>query len=223
MASTFSGWPAAAFAFYEGLEADNSRSFWLANKSVYDTAVRAPFDDLSSLVEEEFGPLHVFRPNRDVRFAKDKSPYKTQCYGVGEAEGGERFYVGISATRLAVGAGFWMMATDQLARYRAAVDSPESGSALVSIVAEARADGLEIEMQGLKTAPRGWPRDHPRIELLRARSLAALRFFPPSPWISTPAALGHITEVWRSAAPMNHWLATHIGPSTLPPEESGRR
>jgi uncharacterized protein (TIGR02453 family) len=223
MSSTFSGWPAAAFSFYEGLEADNSRAYWLANKSVYDTAVRAPFDGLSALVEGEFGPLHVFRPNRDVRFAKDKSPYKTQCYGVGEADGGEHFYVGISATRLSAGAGFWMMATDQLARYRSAVDAEVSGSALVAIVASARADGLEVEMQGLKTAPRGWPRDHPRIELLRARSLAALRFFLPAPWISTSSAADRITDVWRSAAPMNHWLATHVGPSTLPPDEVGRR
>src|SRR5262245_27923437 len=67
----FSGWPKTAFTFYEGLEADNSRAYWHANKATYDNDVKAPFAELSAQVEKEFGPLRVFRPNRDTRFAKD--------------------------------------------------------------------------------------------------------------------------------------------------------
>ena len=73
----FNGWPAEALEFYEGLEADNSKAYWTANKAVYETAVRQPLDALSATIADEFGELVVFRPYRDVRFAKDKSPYKT--------------------------------------------------------------------------------------------------------------------------------------------------
>ena len=72
----------AAFAFYEGLRADNSKTYWTANKSVYERAVREPMrallDDLAPVFDAE--PA-LFRPYRDVRFSKDKSPYKTHQGG----------------------------------------------------------------------------------------------------------------------------------------------
>ena len=74
---SFRGWPAEAITFYEGLEADNSKTYWTANKDVYESAVVAPFRALSDEVAEMFGLLRLFRPYRDVRFSKDKSPYKT--------------------------------------------------------------------------------------------------------------------------------------------------
>ena len=215
----FRGWSDAALAFYGQLEADNSRSFWAAHKAVYETEVRAPFEALSHLVADEFGPLKVFRPHRDVRFSQDKTPYKTRCYAVTEGEGGESYYVEISATGLVAASGYWMMARDQLARYRAAVDDDHSGPALDDAVAALRRGRLVIEGQGLKTAPRGYPRDHPRVELLRHKSVAALRSFPPAAWLHTGAAARHITDVWRAAAPMNRWLAEHVGPSTEPPSD----
>ena len=95
----FTGFPAEAVTFYEGLGADNSRAYWQANKDVYSRSVRGPMD---SLVEElaEFGPFHIFRPNRDVRFAKDKTPYKDHVAAYGEGEGGTGYYVHFSATGL---------------------------------------------------------------------------------------------------------------------------
>jgi uncharacterized protein (TIGR02453 family) len=215
--TTFRGWSAEVFDFYEQLESDNTRSFWTANRQIYDEAVRPPFEALSTLVADEFGPLKVFRPNRDVRFSKDKSPYKTRCYGVGEGEGGESYYVEISAHGLVAGSGYWMMAKDQLARYRAAVDDDATGDELLAAADAIRGAGLRIEDQGLKTAPRGYPRDHPRVELLRAKSLAALRSYEPARWMGTKEAATRITEVWRAAAPMNAWLAANVGPSTEPP------
>src|ERR1051325_11582899 len=73
----FRGWPAEALEFYEGLEADNSRTYWLAHKDVYDKQVQAPMADLLADLAAEFGVGKIFRPNRDVRFSADKSPYKT--------------------------------------------------------------------------------------------------------------------------------------------------
>ena len=98
----FSGWPGAALDFYRELERDNTRAFWLAHRDVYERDVKAPFEALSELVAGEFGPLRMFRPNRDVRFSKDKSPYKTRGYAVTEGDGGEAYYVEISAMGLVV-------------------------------------------------------------------------------------------------------------------------
>jgi uncharacterized protein (TIGR02453 family) len=215
----FTGWPPAALDFYRDLEQDNSRAFWTAHKDVYERDVRAPFEALGELVAEEFGPLKVFRPNRDVRFSKDKSPYKTRCYAVTEGEGGEAYYVEVSTKGLVVASGYWMMANDQLERYRAAVDDDRTGPALERIVTELRSGQLAVESHGLKTAPRGYPRDHPRIELLRHKSMAAVRTFPPAAWLATPAAADRIIGTWRAARPLNEWLGRHVGPSTEPPNE----
>ena len=72
----FDGIPLAALDFYEDLEADNTKSFWTAHKKIYDEAVRAPLEALCAELEKQYGAAKLFRPYRDVRFAKDKTPYK---------------------------------------------------------------------------------------------------------------------------------------------------
>lgn len=216
MATPFRGWSDAALDFYRGLEAHNTRAYWTEHRATYDLEVREPFDLLSDLVADEFGPLNVFRPHRDLRFSKDKSPYKTRCYAVAEGDGGETYYVEISAAGLVAASGYWMMARDQLARYREAVDDEETGPDLEDTIAALREKKFAIEGQGLKTAPRGYARDHPRVELLRFTSVAVLRSFAPAAWLHTRAAAQRITDVWRAAAPINRWLAENVGRSTEP-------
>jgi uncharacterized protein (TIGR02453 family) len=216
----FSGWSPTAIDFYVGLEADNSRSYFLAHKATYDDDVKAPFLALSELVTREFGPLRVFRPNRDVRFAKDKSPYKTAAAAVTEAEGGTHYYVQISAEGLYAGAGYYHFASDQLERYRAAVADGRSGPQLARALIAVQAKGLDTNHpDALKRAPRGYPNDHPRIELLRRKGCHGGKQFAPAKWLSTKAALDRIVQVWRDAKPMNRWLDKHVGPSELAPDE----
>jgi uncharacterized protein (TIGR02453 family) len=217
--TAFRGWSDAALDFYRRLEVDNSRPFFAANKAVFETEVRAPFEALSELVADEFGPLKVFRPQRDIRFSKDKTPYKTRCYAVGEGAGGTHYYVEVSADGLSAGAGYWMMANDQLGRYRAAVDDEVTGDELAAAVAEVRGEKLRIEGHALKTAPRGYPRDHPRIELLRHKSLAAFRSWTPGKWLGTKAAGDRVIGAWRASAPLVAWLDAHVGPTTEPPTD----
>jgi len=215
----FTGFPAEAVTFYEGLGADNSRAYWQANKDVYTRSVRGPMD---SLVEElaEFGPFHIFRPNRDVRFAKDKTPYKDHVAAYGEGEGGTGYYVHFSATGMFAGSGYYHMAADQLERFRTAVDDDVAGSRIDSIVASLTQQGMRATaMNELKTAPRGYPKDHPRIELLRRKGLVVSREWPLAKWMQTKAVVGRVRDVWTTAAPLNEWLDTHVGPSTLPPDE----
>lgn len=216
----FAGWPPEAFAFFRTLEADNTKATWQAHRATYDTAVRGPMDALLAAVADEFGPLHVFRPHRDVRFSKDKTPYKTHIGAVGEGEGGEVVYVHLSADGLMAATGMYAMAPDQLTRHRSAVADDATGTPLVAIVEGLRAQGYEVGAVGaLKTAPRGVPRDHPRIHLMRLKGLTVSRSWPVAPWMHTAKALTRITAAWRDAATLNAWLTRHVGPSELPPED----
>ena len=77
----FKGWSAEAIEFFEALEADNSKTFWHAHKSIYEQEVRRPMEELLDELGKEFGEGKIFRPNRDIRFSADKSPYKTTIAG----------------------------------------------------------------------------------------------------------------------------------------------
>lgn len=210
----FRGWPVEALEFFEALEADNTRSFWEAKRDVYERLVRAPMEALLEELEPEWGEGRIFRPYRDVRFSADKTPYKTQI-GAMIGDG----YVQLNADGLGAGCGMWEMAPDQLERFRAAVADDGMGGRLVTIVAEARAAGLEVTArETLKTAPRGYPKDHPRIELLRHKGLITWREWPAGAWLGTRRAKDRIEGFLGSSAPLNGWLREHVGPSTLPPE-----
>lgn len=218
--SAFNGWPAEALEFYVGLEADNSKSYWHAHRETYERAVKEPFVRLGEEVAREFGPLHVFRPYRDVRFSRDKSPYKTAAAAVTEGPGGAGYYVQLSAEGLLVASGYYVLASDQLERWRAAVADARSGPRIARDVERVRAAGYEVAgHESLKTAPRGYPKDHPRIELLRNKGLTVGRTFVPARWLHTRAAYDRIVRVWRDAAPVNRWLDRHVGPSTVAPRE----
>jgi uncharacterized protein (TIGR02453 family) len=216
----FCGFPAEGLTFFDALEADNTKAFWTAHKDVYERAVKEPMEALCAELGDEFGPLRIFRPYRDTRFSKDKSPYKTSAAAMGEAEDGGHYYVHIAATGLFVGSGYYHMAGDQLERYRAAVDDDRTGEAVQAIttaLAQARYDITAHD--ALKTAPRGYAKDHPRIDLLRRKGLVAGKQWPVARWLQTAETKKRIQAAWRDFAPLNQWLTTNVGPSELPPDE----
>ena len=120
--SPFRGFPPEAFDFYARLALDNSKAFWTANRETFEADVRDPMRALAADLEPEIGTFHIFRPNRDVRFSKDKSPYKTSHAMATEGEGGEVYYLQLDAEGVFAATGYHQMARDQLARYREAVD-----------------------------------------------------------------------------------------------------
>ena len=218
---TFRGWPADAFDFYRGLEADNSKAYWQANKHRYEESVKAPFEALLGELDQEYGPFRMFRPYRDTRFSKDKSPYKTAAAASSEGERGTGLYVQVSAAGLMVGSGYYHMASDQLARFREAVDDDGAGEAIATICATLEKKGHEIAaFEQLKTAPRGYAKDHPRVDLLRRKGLVAMRFFPEAGWLHTAKAKARVVDTWREEQPMHDWLDAHVGPSELPPPDA---
>ncbi len=209
---SFNGWPAEAIEFYEGLEADNSKTYWTANKAVYEECVLAPMMALLGELEAEFGEAKVFRPYRDVRFSKDKSPYKTGM-GATLASGG---YIHLSATGLGLGNGMYMMAPDQLERYRQAVASDPSGAELLAVIANAAAKGITVSgHDDLKTAPKGYPKDHPRIDLLKHKGLVTWKEWPVTPWLGTAKVKKDVVKFLRDARPVNEWLSSYVGPTTM--------
>lgn len=216
----FEGWPPQAFAWFEGLEQDNSKAYFGGTREVYEACVKAPLLALVEELRDEFGPAHVFRPHRDLRFAADRSaPYKTQASAVlGERHGaGPAYYVEVSMDGLLAASGYYRLSRDQLARYRQAVDEERAGRSLERVVAAVEAEGHRVAGEALRVAPRGFARDHPRIRLLRHKGLTLMADLPPGPALSSRRALAHVRETWRAAAPLNDWLDTHVGPPQDPP------
>ncbi len=209
---TFNGWPAEALEFYEGLAADNSRAYWTAHQACYERDVHAPMAALLLELEAEFGEGKIFRPYRDVRFSADKSPYKT-AMGATLAHGG---YIQLSARGLAAGSGMYQMAPDQLDRYRRAVAGDRTGEELRKVIAGVERHDIAVTgHRSLKTAPRGYPKDHPRAGLLRHKGLIAWREWPAAAWLGTAAAKDRVTGFLRAAQPLSRWLGTHVGDSEL--------
>ena len=205
----FGGWPAEALDFYEGLEADNSKSYWTSHKAVYTEQVLRPMEELAEALAPEFGEAKIFRPYRDIRFSHDKTPYKTHIGAVI----GETGYVQFSADGLAAGAGMWQLEPSRLARYRAAVADDGSGGELSDIVAALEKADIETHGHGaLKSAPRGYSADHPRIGLLRYKGLTSWQGWPPEPWLHTPAVTDRVVAFLRASADLCSWLTTHASP-----------
>ncbi len=206
----FTGWPVEAVEFYEGLQADNSKPYWQDHKSVYEQCVRAPMEELLAELAGEFGAAKLFRPYRDVRFSANKEPYKTTCaatlgQGVGQA------YVSFSADGLSVGGGLYMPDPATLQRYRTAVDREKSGKELVAIVSDLHGGGYQtMAHEVLKTVPKGFPKDHPRIDLLRHKGIAMMKDWPVGAWLGTAKAKDKVVTTLRAGAPLNEWLNRHV-------------
>jgi uncharacterized protein (TIGR02453 family) len=209
----FRGWPAEALEFYEGLEADNSKAYWTEHKATYDAAVYAPMAALLADLADEFGEGRIFRPYRDIRFSPDKTPYKTAIAAtVGSG------YVHLSADGLMAAAGTYHLAADQLDRYRRAVSTDTTGAELEGLIATLRRAKVDVHgTDPLKTVPKGYPKDHPRADMLRNKGLIAMKEWPAAAWLGTTAAKKRIVDLLRAAQPLCGWLDRNVGPSTLEP------
>jgi uncharacterized protein (TIGR02453 family) len=216
---TFDGFPEQALLFYEGLRADNTKAYWSDHKATYDACVKAPMEALLADLEPEFGAAKFFRPYRDVRFAKDKTPYKDHAAAVVHDGPAGALYVQLSADGLYLGGGYWHTQTDQAQRLRAAVADDLTGGALLRLLGDLA--GWQISGDRLKRLPKPYDAAHPRADLLHHKSLTAGRSFEPAEWLHEPECGARVAQAWRTLGPLNAWLAQHVGPSTRP--EPARR
>jgi uncharacterized protein (TIGR02453 family) len=215
----FEGFGPEVKRWFTGLEADNSREYFAANRDFFERSIRDQMKALlTELSDRVGGGVRLFRQHRDVRFSRDKSPYKTNTYGVvyGSELAMLGLYASISAHGLVAGSGYFRMARDQLDRYRDGVVDDEHGPELSGLVATATRAGLQLWGDSLATAPRGYRKDHERIELLRRKNLTLGDTLKFGGGIGRSAGLRFVADTWRSAAPVTGWLDRHVGASTLP-------
>jgi uncharacterized protein (TIGR02453 family) len=205
-------WPATALEFLQELEAKNERDWFKANRRRYDDDLVAPARELAERLRH-LGQPHLFRPYNDTRFHM-RPPIKEQlglAIGYGGAGG---YYVELSLDGLLVAAGLHRPATDQLERFRAAIDDARRAAAFERAVRAAEAAGLEVPPPELKRSPRGYPQDHPRIDRLRLKQITVSRRHALEPWLHEPRCYDVIASELDSARPLVAWLAKHVGPST---------
>jgi uncharacterized protein (TIGR02453 family) len=211
----FTGLPAEAFDFYEALAANNARPWWQEHRGEYEAHVRAPLQALVSELEPEFGSGHLYRPYRDARFSRDKSPLKDHQGAVVGLEDSVGYYVQVSAAGLMVAGGWYAPAGQQLARFREAIDAGHAAEVRRMLTTLTK-QGWDIDGRPLKTRPRGVDPDHPDLDLLRMRALTAAKHYPVAPWLGSRQALTTVRRGWRELRPLMEWLADHVGPAEDP-------
>jgi uncharacterized protein (TIGR02453 family) len=224
--SKFEGFAPAVRRWFRGLEADNSREYFRANRDFFDESVRGQMEALLDELAAKFGgDVKMFRQHRDIRFSQDKSPYKTNTYGViyGSQIAAQGLYASISERGLVAGSGYHTMVRDQLERYREHVHDAKHGPQLAKLVAKAENAGLQLWGDTLATAPRGYVKDHERIALLRRKSLSLGASLGFGRGIGRSDGLQFVGKTWSAAAPVTGWLDEHVGASSLPAQRPQRR
>lgn len=207
-------WPPEALAFLRELEDNNDRDWFRANRARYDAHLVEPARALAQSLEH-LGEPRLFRPYNDARFGL-RPPIKEQlgmAIGYGAAGG---YYVELSLDGLLVGAGLHHPATDQLERFRAAIDDEPRARTFDRALDRALEAGMQIVDPELKRAPRGYRVDHPRIEHLRRKHLTVFCRHALEPWLHEPACAQRVREQLDATRPLVQWLGANVGPSTLP-------
>lgn len=172
------------FDFLHQLERNNNREWFIENKPAYeiakkeaDTIFEEVYEALSEI--EALQPLKKYRIYRDVRFSLDKTPYKTHFSAfVGRKKPKDRggFYIHFENGNCFIGGGFWGPEKDDLLRIRKAIDSSSELEKLLNDKKLVNAFG-ELYGDELKTAPKGFPKDHARIHLLRKKQFLLIKKF----------------------------------------------
>jgi len=204
-------WPPEALEFLRELEDNNDRDWFKANRARYDEYLVTPGRALAERLGH-LGEARLFRPYNDARFHA-RPPIKEQlgiAIGYGAAGG---YYVELSLDGLLVGAGLHHPSSDQLQRFRAAIDDGRRAAGFERALAKAAAAGLELIAPTLKRAPRGYPIDHRRIDRLRLKFLTVYHRHPLAGWLHTPAAAERVAAQLDAARPLIAWLAKHVGPA----------
>jgi len=204
-------WPPAALEFLRDLEDNNDRDWFKANRARYDDHLVAPGRALAGSLAH-LGPPRFFRPYNDARF-HHRPPIKEQlgiAIGYGGAGG---YYVELSLDGLLIGAGLYHPASDQLERFRAAIDDGRRAKAFERAVATAEQAGLTLVEPALKRAPRGYPLDHPRVERLRLKNLTLFHRHALEPWLHEERCVELVRDELDATRPFVAWLGKHVGPS----------
>lgn len=206
----FTGIPGEAFDFFRELALDNSKSFWRQRRDSYERAVREPMANLVAELSPEFGELRMLRPQRDTRMSNDKSPYKTYQGALVDLEPGLGFWLHLDAAGLHATGRYYSRAPQGTAAFRSVV-AEDRGGELQSLVDDLERRGHTIGGVTLETRPRGIPADHPRVGLLRHRTLDIGRSCDRAA-AGDPSAVQWVARTWRELRPTLDWISANVCP-----------
>lgn len=225
----FSGFSESTVQFWSDLATHNDKAWFDANRALYDREVldrsRAFVSAMGTALERIAPDVHadprvnqsLFRINRDVRFSKDKSPYKTHM-GIWMWEGGGKrmecsgFYFHLDGAELMVAVGLYQLPKPLLEAYRESCVDPKHGDALAAAVAKVREAGApyEVGISHYKRVPRGYDKDHPNAELLKHSGLIATYKAAIPPAFHGPELIDWCFERYEVMLPVHRWCREMI-------------
>ena len=217
---SFTGFPKEAFEFLTGLEQDNTRVYWQEHNEIWQAVIRPTMRSLMDELEPFFGPLRMYRPNRDIRFSHNKDPYKTWV-GIttqGTGPGGIGLFFAIEPHSMRMSAGSGAFAGDQIKEYRRSLDNPVAGPKFERIISRIKQAGYTLSSgrkPPLVQMPRGYDADHPRAAYLKWRGVVLRHQIPYEDWFGSPVVLDHIIKVWSAGLPLIEWVQEYVGPTQL--------
>jgi uncharacterized protein (TIGR02453 family) len=212
-------WPPEAIEFLRELEANNDREWFKANRRRYDEYLVAPTRALAERLGK-LGEPHYFRPYNNLRFRPGPPLKENISAAIGYGHGGVGgYYFQLSLDGVFIGAGMHDPASDQLERFRAAIDDGRRAASFERAVTTAENAGLKLSEPALKRAPRGYPADHPRLDRLRLKELTVFRHYPLGKWVHTSECDKRVQHGLEAARPLVKWLEERVGPSTRPREQ----
>lgn len=210
--------------FFKALAENNERSWFLAHKPEFEAGWNTPMKlllaDVRAAIDRAYPRCDldepaVFRMHRDVRFSKDKSPYKThlggfiplQRTGTKTTDRPMALYFHVGAQETMAAAGHYMMAPTSLERFRRAVAEDARGKELARIVARLEKKGFVTgAAESLKRVPKGYDPGHPRAELLKRKGLIVTFPLLPKGLLATPKLTQWLADGSKTAAPLVEWL-----------------
>jgi uncharacterized protein (TIGR02453 family) len=223
-AARFEGFADRSGRFFQALARNQSREWFALHRAEYEQGWLVPMKALLAEVRTRLEPLFehdalaapkVFRIHRDVRFSKDKSPYKTHIGGYVPVEGtgqgpsaAAALYVHVGARETFVAAGQYMMDGPQLARFRDALVDDRLGGELADVLRKLGRAGFTVGSHDvLQRVPRGFDPDHPRAELLKRKGLIVSFPAPPPALLVSPRFVPWLVTHTKRAVPVVEWLA----------------
>jgi len=205
MSDGFNGFPPEAFKFFAQLAKNNNRDWFQSHKDVYERACRAPMKALMAAIDPPLGAGWMSRINNDMRFNRDRDPYKTRVEA--SVKG---FYLSVGAQGMYVGTGIYKPEPPVLRQLREAIAADASGRKLQAIVTGLRRKGYTVSThEASATPPRGYPADHPRIELLKMKDIHAGRMVEAAP-LASAKAVGLVRKAMADLKPFSEWLKNHV-------------
>jgi uncharacterized protein (TIGR02453 family) len=227
--AAFRGFPDSRGDFFLSLALHNDRDWFQYHRTEYEQGWAEPMAALLAGVREglrsaygrrPLGDPKVFRIHRDVRFSKDKTPYKTHVAGWIPVETGGKpspgaspaaMYLQVGVDTRFTGSGCWTLEPDALKRFRSALLDPRRGAALARLLDALTAKGFSLSCaESLVRVPAGVDPDHPRAALLRMKGLVVDPGEAPRRLLTRPELADWLVEKARAAAPVVNWLAEHV-------------